>query len=113
MNDSVMPEYLKFRCCMCPNMNTPYNTVCPPKPFDPQETPCRFVKMYIDKRGWKYKVMGGLSINSFKVRYQDDKHTGGTGWKCVKTLPWRETFDEAQADLKAYAKKKGMKEWTG
>ena len=32
-------------------------------------------KKYIDARGWKYKVMGGIGENTYKARYQKpEKH---------------------------------------
>lgn len=105
-----MPEYLEFRCCMCSNINTS-KTICPPAPyFNIGPTPCRFVKSYIDKRDWKYKVMAGLGDNNFKARYQNDKHVGFVGWKCMRSLPWRTTFDVAQVDLNAHAKLLGWEE---
>ena len=73
--------------------------------------------MYIDQRGWKYKVMRGLG-NTYKARYQKpDKH-GSDGWHCVRSLPWRETAEEAQHDLDQYAAAKGwtemgMEGWCG
>lgn len=66
-------------------------------------------KVYGDHRGWRYKVMQGLS-NTFKARYHKPDRAPGVGWRCVTTLPWRESESEAQADLDAWAKKKGMKE---
>ncbi|MHB1152073.1 MAG: hypothetical protein ACYCWE_09750 [Eubacteriales bacterium] len=67
---------------------------------------------YIDSRGWKYRVMPGISDPpSYKARYQNDKHTGGTGWHGVPIMKWRETFKEAQADLDEVAKKKGWAVW--
>ena len=109
----MAPEYLEMRCCMCPNIQK-NDKVCPPGPFHPSPTPCRFVKTYIDDRGWKYKVMSGLGENNFKARYQKpDKHDAYSGWKGVAAVPWRKSFDEAQADLNALAKKKGWAEWNG
>lgn len=99
------PEYLKFRCCMCPNVNEPERIKCPPKPFDPDITDCRFVKAYKDNRGWRYKVMAGLGENNYKARYQKP---GKSGWKCMGNMEWRKRFDEAQADLNAMAK---LKRW--
>ena len=101
-----MPEYLKYRCCMCPS-DKPENTMCyPPKDFSDREvTECRFDKTYIDKRGWKYKVMGGLGESNYKARYQKP---GKTGWKCMANMEWRKRFDEAQSDLNAIAK---LKNW--
>lgn len=108
------PEYLSMRCCMCPNVEKDI-TICPglPGSAHPNPSSCRFVKAYIDDRGWKYRVMPGIGNNSFKTRYQKaDKH-GLIRWKGLSSLPWRASFDEAQADLNAYAKQKGWIEWNG
>jgi hypothetical protein len=105
------PEYLEFRCCMCPNINTPDKLICPPSPFGKGETPCRFVKTYIDERGWRYRVMGGLGESNFKARHQKPgKKDEWSGWKCMARLAWRKTFDEAQRDLNLLAKAKGWRE---
>lgn len=69
-------------------------------------------KKYIDPRGWKYQVMQGLS-DAYKTRYQKPEKSGMNGWHGVKTLPWRNTPEEAQADLDRLAKKKGWLEWLG
>lgn len=98
-----MPEYLKFRCCMCPNeYGDEQNPVCK------AGNPCRFVKTYMDSRGWLYRVMCGIGADSYKARCNKP---GGNGWKCCSFLPWRNSFDEAQADLNAHAEKKGWKEY--
>lgn len=96
------PEYLAFRCCMCPNISTS-NKICPPGPLKKDKTPCRFVKTYIDSRGWLYKVMSGFGENNFKVGY---KKPGNSGWKYCSNLEGQECFDEAQSDLNALAKAK-------
>lgn len=80
-----MHEYRKFRCCMCPNTENPQSDKCPTGPSKPEVTPCRFVKKYTDKRGWK----------------------------CMKNLDWKKSFDEAQSDLNVMAEKKGWKEIVG
>lgn len=68
-------------------------------------------KNYIDSRGWKYQVMSDIGPNTFKARYQKpDKH-GPDGWKRLATVPWRSTYEEAQADLDRLAAAKGWKEW--
>lgn len=105
-------EYLEQRCCMCPNIGK-CDTTCPgiPGTLHPVSTPCRFVKKYIDERGWKYKVMSGLGESTFKARYQRPEKAGSTGWKGLTAVPWRESFDLAQSDLNTYAKKKNWKEW--
>jgi len=90
---------------MCPNIDK-INTECPTGPLKPEITPCRFVKTYIDNRGWKYKVLSGIGDNSYKGRYQKP---GMNGWKCMKNLEWRNSFDEAQADLNVLAK---LKRWS-
>ena len=71
-------------------------------------------KKYIDARGWKYQVMGGIgSEPAYKARSQKpDKH-GLDGWKCLAKLPWRKTVEEAQADLDQLAERKGWSEWKG
>ena len=109
-----MTEYLEMRCCMCPNIQQ-NNLVCPGLPGTLHSTAsrCRFVKVYIDNRGWKYKVMSGIGQDSFKARYQKPDKQGSDGWKGLAALPWRKTFDEAQADLNIYAKEKGWSEWIG
>ena len=109
---SMKPEYLNARCCMCPNFQK-NDIVCPGIPGTSHShiSSCRFVKAYIDERGWKYKVMSGIGGNSFKARYQKTEKQGMDGWKGLASVPWRETFDEAQADLNAYAKTKGWAEW--
>lgn len=61
--------------------------------------------VYEDKRGWRYRVMGGLGDSNWKARYIKP---GKTGWHCVATLPWRKTAEEAQADLDELA---GRKKW--
>ncbi len=99
------PEYIKFRCCMCPNNDMPENRKCPAKPFQSKITDCRFVKAYIDERGWKYKVMPGLGDSNFKARYQKP---GKSGWKCMTNMKWCKTFDEAQTDLNNMANLKKM-----
>lgn len=67
------------------------------------------IKFYIDSRGWKYKVMSGLGEDNYKARYQKPNVTGTTGRKCMKNLPWRKTFYEAQEDLDKLAELKGWK----
>ena len=68
-------------------------------------------KKYIDNRGWKYQVMSGLGEGAFKARYQRPEKHGDVGWKGLATVPWRTTFEEAQADLDRLASEKGWKEW--
>lgn len=100
------------RCCMCPNIQTAAQD-CPGLPGTPHpiNSKCRFVKRYKDSRGWKYKVMSGIGSDTFKARYQKPDKTGSAGWKGVATLPWRATFDDAQADLNRMAHEKGWQEW--
>lgn len=103
-----MPEYMEYRCCMCPNPDDPRSTECPPNPPSrPESTPCRFVKTYVDKRGWRYRVMGGLGESNYKARYNKP---GKPGWKCMAKLPWRKSFFEAQKDLNLMAEEKGWDE---
>ena len=69
---------------------------------------CDFVITWIDKRGWKYKVMSDLA-GTFKGRYQDDKHLGDICWHGMRQMERRECFEQAQEDLNCYAKSKGWK----
>ena len=44
-------------------------------------------KKYIDKRGWKYKVMGGIGGTAYKTRYQKpDTHGERSGWREFGTV---------------------------
>lgn len=70
-------------------------------------------KKYIDSRGWKYQVMSGLGQDTFKARYQRPEKHGDVGWKGLAGVPWRKTFEEAQADLDQLAEKKGWQVWNG
>lgn len=108
----MVPEYRSMRCCMCPNLQKHDNT-CPgiTGTLHAEPSPCRFVKSYIDNRGWKYKVVGGIGGDSFKARYQKPEKTGSAGWKGLASVPWRDTFDNAQADLNKLAQQKGWAEW--
>ena len=62
---------------------------------------------YKDKRGWRYKVMPGIGPSAFKTRCLRPDKADTDSWKCYAKLPWRNTFDEAQADLDGYASEKG------
>jgi len=57
--------------------------------------------------------MGGLGENNFKARYQKPEKQGDIGWKVLAAVPWRQTREEAQADLDQLAEKKRWKEWLG
>lgn len=105
-----MPEYLKSRCCMC-RQETDFSRICPgiPGTPHPNPTPCRFVKVYQDKRGWKYYVRSGIGRNTYKTFYYAPQQSGAHGWRRV---PWRNSFDEAQIDLNIEAKKRGWEEVT-
>ena len=63
------------------------------------------MKIYVDDRGWKYRVMPGLGDNTYKARYQKP---GSKRWTCCPRLPWRGTSEEAEADLKLTARKKKL-----
>ena len=71
-------------------------------------------KRYVDtKTGRLIFVRSGIGGDTFKAVYQDAGKWGGPSAHGVKSpeLPWRESPEEAQADLDAYAKKKGWKEY--
>ena len=111
----MISEYLETRCCMCPNIQK-NDRICPgiPGTPHPEDSPCRFVKAYIDDRGWRYRVMANLSETSFRIKYlKVDRKRPYNSWKGFIFTPIRQTFDEAQADLNALAKEKGWREWNG
>lgn len=60
---------------------------------------------YIDKRGWKFRVMHGFG-DVWKAIYNKP---GKPSWKGVAVLPWRENREDAEHDLEAYAASHGMK----
>ena len=103
-------EYPTMRCCMCPNLQE-NKTTCPgiTGTSHPLPDSCRFVKSFIDDRGWKYRVMSGIGENSYKARYQKPREKS---WKGLHTVPWRKTFDEAQTDLNVLATQKGWLEYS-
>ena len=68
-------------------------------------------KKYIDGRGQKYQVMGGIGPNTYKARYHKADRSGSDCWHGVRSLPWRNTAEEAQADLDTLAERKGWQEW--
>lgn len=57
--------------------------------------------------------MSSFAENCYKARYQKPEKHGGGGWKWVASVPWKNTFDEAQADLDQLAEKKGCQVWNG
>ena len=59
---------------------------------------------YRDARGWRYRVMPGIHVHTYKARYCK---TGSASWKCYSRLPWRDSPEEAQADLDQLAARKG------
>lgn len=60
--------------------------------------------VYIDNRGWRYKVMAGLGGDMFKARYcKPNKKIAYQTYHCCRQFEWRRSFSEAQDDLDAYA----------
>lgn len=66
--------------------------------------------VYIDSRGWRYKVMAGLGHDTFKPRYCKP---GKTEYHGCRNFDWRSRFADAQADLDAYAAAHGWKKIFG
>jgi len=70
--------------------------------------------MFVDENGRTFKVMGPIQQ---KGRRHNGKYKVGYSFKGFKTwyisthrqIDWRDTFDEAQADLNRLAARKG---WT-
>lgn len=95
----------EFRCCLCPQINSD-RQICPAPGGD---KPCRFVKRFVDDRGWEYFVRAGLGYPPpYKTFYRKPgKPLDGHGWRGTQ---WQDSFDAAQADLNREAKKRGWKE---
>lgn len=68
-------------------------------------------KQYVDEKGRLIFVRAGLGGDTFMAMYQDVGKWGAFGAHRLvsKELPVRNTLEEAQADLDAYAEKKGWK----
>lgn len=96
------PEYLETRCCMCPNIKTPENRVCPSGgPTNKTETPCRFVK--------SYRTGAGVIVQIKKSRF-DNKYCVNFNERESLILDRFNSFDEAQADINCYAKRSEWEE---
>jgi hypothetical protein len=99
-----------FRCCLCPNINTPRKKLCPPGgPGNEPETICRFTKIFHDNEDNKVFVSHGINTNKKKwisIKQDIEQNIFHIN---EKELPVRNTYDEAQHDLNAYAINKG---WT-
>ncbi|MBR2214389.1 MAG: hypothetical protein IJ849_01365 [Selenomonadaceae bacterium] len=67
------------------------------------------MKIYEDKRGWRYKVMPDLA-GRFRTRYHKPDKKADAGWKSCNNFKPHKTEAEAQADLDTWAKVKGLKE---
>lgn len=66
--------------------------------------------IYQDKRGWIYFVKTGIGGEQFKGYYAKTiaDYQSGMRNKTMKNLPWRDTKEDAEADLKEYAIRHGM-----
>ena len=109
-----MPEYMKLRCCMCPNINK-NSQICPgiKATPHPEASQCRYVKLYTDNRGWIYYVRSGIGQGAYKGFYAKNEtdYKSGIHQHGMRMLGWCKTFDKAQSELNIYAEKKCWKEW--
>ena len=66
--------------------------------------------LFQDKRGWIYFVKCGIGGKQFKGYYAKTiaDYQSGMRNKTMKTLEWKNTQKEAEADLKEYAIKHNM-----
>ena len=66
--------------------------------------------VYQDKRGWIFFVRAGLGENNFKAFYTKtaEDYKAGIRSHGVKSLEYRNSIEEAEADLKEYAAKHKM-----
>lgn len=62
--------------------------------------------VYVDHRGWKYRVMPGISNHLYKILYHKPIYPDNVCWHTYAKIPWRETFEESQADLDSLARRK-------
>lgn len=59
---------------------------------------------YMDSRGWKYRVMRKQGDEKFKARYFNPS-AAKPKWVPMSSQIWRNSMEEAQADLDAVARK--------
>lgn len=64
--------------------------------------------IYRDKEGSLYKIMPGIGADTYKGRKSKIGQAGGYGWKCMASLPWRDSMEDAETDLAEYAAKHGL-----
>jgi hypothetical protein len=86
---------------MCPARSSDFKKdVCPN---------CDFKVRFKDERGWVFFVRAGLGLNTFKTF---TLKPGKFGEHCckIRTLDWRNSFQEAQEDLNRVAKERGWEE---
>lgn len=67
------------------------------------------LKKYIDEKDRLIFVRAGIGLDTFKAHYQDAGKWNSAGAHALRTVEWRPTIEDAQADLDAYAAKKGWK----
>ena len=63
--------------------------------------------IYEDRRGWRYKVMPDLA-GKYCPRFHKPESGPDVGWKICKAFLHRDTKEEAEADLRAWAARKRM-----
>lgn len=63
---------------------------------------------YMDKRGWKYKVMPGIGGDMFKPFYHS---LINNGYHPCRNFYWRSRFDYAQSDLDLHAVMRGWEKF--
>lgn len=96
-----------FRCPMCPNKALA-DKICHAKRME-----CEFVVCFIDKNGWKYKVMPDAYGTHFKARRQPPRSHGERDWRAVPELGWKTEYDDAQRELNRFAARRRMEVWSG
>ena len=65
-------------------------------------------RTYMDNRGWMYRVMEEIGGTCYKGCYS---WPGRGSWHGLWQLPWRETREEAEADLDRLAAERGWTVW--
>ena len=62
--------------------------------------------VYVDTRGWKYKVRSGIGGDTFKTFYCKP---GKSGYHGARQFSWCATFEEAQLNLDVCAERCGWR----
>lgn len=95
------PEYLDYRCCMCPHIGIDESVdICPADSYRKGYTPCRFVKYYSDEDNMTYAVF--QENKTYIINRRDEIFTDA--FDRAPGFEVFNSFDDAQSTLNKYAK---------